>query len=86
MTPDEIDAARVKNAAAMSASRKHHRFADYIFLYIRIRTVMLLLSGEKMTMQLALEKADAAAKKTLEDHKAEEIAIKQATERQELAE
>ena len=47
---------------------------------------MLLLSGEKMAMQVALEKADAAAKKMLEDHKAEEIASKQATERQELAE
>ena len=49
-------------------------------------TVMLLLSGEKMAMQVAEEKADAAAKKTLEEFKAEEIAIKQATERQELAE
>ena len=47
---------------------------------------MLLLSGEKMAMQVAVEKADAAAKKTLEEYKAEEIAIKQATERQELAE
>jgi len=59
-------------------------FADYC--NICIRTVMLLLSGEKMAMQVALEKADAAAKKMFEDHKAEEIAIKQATERQELAE
>jgi hypothetical protein len=47
---------------------------------------MLLLSGEKMAMQVAEEKADAAAKKAFEEHKAEEIAIKQATERQELAE
>jgi hypothetical protein len=39
-----------------------------------------------MSMQVAEEKADASAQKSLEDHKAEEIAIKQATERQELAE
>ena len=37
---------------------------------------MLLLSGEKMAMQVALEKADAAAKKMFEDHKAEEISLK----------
>jgi hypothetical protein len=41
---------------------------------------------EMRRKQLEEEKADAAAKKMFEDHKAEEIAIKQATERQELAE
>ena len=30
MTPDEIDAARVKNAESMSASRKHKRFVDLL--------------------------------------------------------
>ena len=60
------------------------RFADYF--YICIHTVTLSLSGERGKKQLEEEKADAAAKRTLEDHKATEISIKQATEGQEIAE
>ena len=29
MSPDEIEAARVKNTASKSASRKHNRFVDF---------------------------------------------------------
>ena len=46
MTPDEVEAARVKNAESMSASRKHNRFVD---LLLSIHAVMLLSSGESMS-------------------------------------
>jgi hypothetical protein len=46
MTPDEIEAARVRNTASKSASRKHKHFVDLLF---SIHDDMLLSSGESLT-------------------------------------
>ena len=54
MSPDEIEAARVKNTASKSASRKHNRFVDFrkhdrfVDLLFSIHAVMLL-SSENVT-------------------------------------
>ena len=44
MSPDEIEAARVRNAASMSASRKR-----FVCLLFSIHAVILLSSGESMS-------------------------------------
>ena len=55
MSPDEIEAARVKNTASKSAFRKHDRFVDFrkhdrfVDLLFSIHAVMLLSSGERMS-------------------------------------
>ena len=47
MSPDEIEAARVRNAAYMSASRMHINFVD---LFFSVNAVILLSSGESMSL------------------------------------
>ena len=46
MSPDDIEAARVRNAASMSASRMQINFVD---LFFSINVVILLSSGESMS-------------------------------------
>ena len=45
MSPDKIEAAKVRNTASKSASRKHYRVVD---LLKSIHAVMLPSSGESM--------------------------------------